>query len=92
MRATPQSDPGQEERVIARDALNAFIGRQVVQTLGSPRDLLKVQVNPLGNDHYRVNLIVGKNLASARVGDSFFLTTDEEGNVVASSPKIVALY
>jgi hypothetical protein len=92
MRATPQSDPDQAEEALARSATNAFIGRQVVETLGSPHNLLKVQVNPLGSDHYRVNVIVGKNLASARVGDSFFLTADEEGNIVASSPKIVPLY
>ena len=92
MPVTPQSDRGPIEGTIARDAMNAFIGRQVVQTLGSPSDLLKVQVNPLGSDHYRVNVIVGKSLASARVGDSFFLTADDEGNIVSSSPKIVPLY
>ena len=47
---------------------------------------------PLGADHYRVNVLVGKGSTSARVADSFFLTADEEGNIVASSPEIVRHY
>ena len=41
---------------------------------------------------YRVNVLVGKDAGSARIASSFFLTADGEGNILASSPKIVRLY
>ena len=89
---TPQGDRGKDDGPIAVETLNAVIGRHVVHSLGSPNDMLKVKVHPLGNDRYRVNVLVGKNVASARIADSFFLTADAEGNIVSSSPKIVRLY
>jgi hypothetical protein len=92
MNTTQQSQRGEEDGPIERDVLNSLIGRRVVQSLGSPVDMLKVKVHPLGNDHYRVNVLVGKNVGSARIADSFFLTADEQGNIVTSSPKIVRLY
>ena len=64
----------------------------MVRSLGSPADLFQVQVRPLGNEHYRVNILVGKGVTSVRVADSFFLTADDEGNIVTSSPEIVRHY
>jgi len=75
-----------------RDTVNDFIRKQVVRTLGTPGDLLSVQVRPVGGEHYRVNVVVGKNVASSRIPNSFFLTADAEGNIVTSSPEIVRLY
>ena len=86
---------GDQDRAMDRDrsdALNELIGRHVVGALGSPVDLLKVQVRPLGDAHYRVNVVVGTGATSARVADSFFLTADDEGNIVTSSPEIVRHY
>ena len=87
-----QGDRNKEDAPIPTDTLTIRIGRHVVQTLGTPADLLKVRVHPLGNDRYRVNVLVGKTYATARITDSFFLTSDGEGNIVTSSPKIVKLY
>lgn len=75
-----------------RDTPSDHIGKQVVGSLGSPGDLLKVQVRPLGSDRYRVNVFVGKEVASARISDSFFLTADDEGNIITSSPGIFRRY
>jgi hypothetical protein len=72
--------------------LNNVIGSNVIRSLGSPSDLLKVQVRPISNSHYRVNVLVGKNAASVRIADSFFVTADFEGTIVTSSPEIVRLY
>jgi hypothetical protein len=72
--------------------LNELIRKQVVRFLGSPDDLLKMQVRPLGGDHYRVNVVVGKDATSGRITDSFFLTTDEEGTILTSSPEMVRVY
>jgi hypothetical protein len=75
-----------------RDMLNDLVRKQVVRALGSPDDLLKMQVQPIGEDRYRVNVFVGKNYNSGRIADSFFLTTDEEGKILTSSPEIVRVY
>ena len=86
----PQRDDlHEEDPPIPVEVLNSLIGRQVVRSLGSPADVLNVKVHPMGNGRYRVNVLVGKNLASARIGNSFFLTADEKGNILASTPKIV---
>lgn len=92
MMTTQHGELGKRDEPIPRDALNAIIGKHVIHSLGSPGDMLKVQVNLVGNDHYRVNFMVGKNVSSARVADSFFLTADWEGNIVTSSPRITRLY
>jgi hypothetical protein len=39
-----------------------------------------------------VNVLVGKDFASTRIANSFFLTADGKGNIVTSSPKIARLY
>jgi hypothetical protein len=72
--------------------LNDLVRKQVVRSLGSPDDLLKVQVRPIGGDRYRVNVFVGKDATAGRIADSFFLTTDEEGQILTSSPEIVRRY
>jgi hypothetical protein len=75
-----------------RDAIHGFIGGQVVHRLGSPDDLLKVNVRPVGRDHYRVNVVVGKNVTSSRIVQSYFLMADGEGNILSSTPTIARLY
>ncbi len=92
MNATQPCDPGKEVGPIPREALNALIRRQVIRSLGSPGDLLKVQVRPVGGDRYRVNVLVGKDATSARIADSFFLTADDEGTIVTSTPAIARRY
>jgi len=77
---------------IMRDTVNNFIRKQVVGSLGTPDDLLSVQVRPVGSERYRVNVVVGKDVSSPRIANSFFLTADAEGNILTSSPKIVMLY
>jgi hypothetical protein len=71
-----------------RDALNALVGKQVLRALGEPRDLLLVQVRPLWEGYYRVNVFVGANAACARIAYSYFLTADGDGKVLRASPAI----
>jgi hypothetical protein len=92
MRATLQEDRDEELRRDMRNVLNELIGEQVVHTLGTPVDLLKVQVRQVAGDRYRVNVFVGKDAVSGRIADSFFLTADGEGQILSSSPKIVRVY
>jgi hypothetical protein len=92
MPTTEQTDQDTPIERQTSHALDDLIAKQVVQSLGSPADLLKVQVRPLGGDRYRVNVFVGKYGATARIADSFFLTAHDEGKVLASSPEIARLY
>ena len=92
MTATLQRDRDEELRRDMRDTLDRLIGEQVVHSLGTPADLLKVQVRGVGSGRYRVNVFVGKDVISGRIADSFFLTADGEGNILTSSPEIVRVY
>jgi hypothetical protein len=74
-----------------RQRLHAVIGRYVLHDLGQPGDLHRVQVRQLWEDHYRVNVLVG-GATSAKVAHSYFLVTDSDGNVIASTPTITRQY
>jgi hypothetical protein len=72
--------------------LAAVIGKHVLHTLGQPDDLHRVQVRPLWQDHYRVNVVVGANAASVKVAHSYFLVADGDGNIVACTPELTRQY
>jgi hypothetical protein len=71
---------------------NAVIGGQVMRALGQPGDLHRVEVRPLWEDHYRVNVLVGLDAVSARVAHSYFLVTDGQGTIVTATPAITRQY
>jgi hypothetical protein len=75
-----------------RESRDVLIGLRVILALGEPSNLFRVQVRELWDRRYRVNVYVGPDAASARVANSYFLETDVDGNVVASTPKIKRLY
>jgi hypothetical protein len=79
----------QEQGRLRRDAL---IAGHVLRALGRPGALRGVHVRQLWEDHYRVNVLVGGDTASARVRHSYFLVTDGDGNVLAATPKITRRY
>src|SRR5438270_608195 len=56
-----------------RDARHVLIGKHVLNGLGEPNDLLQIQVRPLWDRRYRVNIVVGVDITSARVANSYFL-------------------
>lgn len=89
MVTTQQSD---KEDEISRETLTGTIGKNVVNTLGKPSGIFKVKVHAVGNHYYRVNVLVGEYVTSARIAHSFFLTADHEGNIVGSTPEIVRVY
>jgi hypothetical protein len=70
----------------------ATIGSRVLHVLGQPDDLQRVEVRPLWQGHYRVNVLVGADVASMRVAHSFFLVADEDGNLLQSAPEITKQY
>jgi hypothetical protein len=81
---TPCSNVGSRER----EMLNALIGEQVLHVLGEPQNLLKVQVRPLWDGRYRVNIFVGADAARAKIPHSYFVGADDDGNVLSATPTI----
>jgi hypothetical protein len=75
-----------------RQQRKVVIGQHVMHTLGQPGDLRAVQVRNLWDDHYRVNVFVGLDAASAKVAHSYFLVADSDGNILASTPNITRQY
>ena len=93
MPAQQQEEKGRAERENqAHQRRRLVISEQVVQLLGEPGNLHAIQVRKLWDDHYRVNVFVGADAASATIAHSYFLLTDAEGNIIAATPKIARQY
>jgi len=75
-----------------RQQISALIGKTVLHTLGQPGNLIRVQVRTLWGDYFRVNVLVGPDVASVKIAHSYFLLADAEGNILSSTPKIVKKY
>lgn len=91
----PTTQQGEQQKHLEhdkREALHALIGEQVLHTLGSPSGLLKVQVRLIWENNYRVNVFIGADVASGKVANSYFVKTDSDGNITASSPPIAREY
>jgi hypothetical protein len=71
-----------------REMLNALIGEQVLHALGKPEKLLKVQVRPLWDGYYRVNVLVGADAVCAKIPHSYCVEADGDGNVLTATPTI----
>jgi hypothetical protein len=84
-----QQHTGPEGEAPQREAL---IGKQVLRALGQPGDLRRVEVRRLWDGHYRANVLVGPDAASARIAHSYFLATDDAGNILTSTPEVTRLY
>jgi len=89
-----QSEQRKEEGmdVAQRETLDHLIRKQVMNALGTPIDLLHVQIRTLWEHHYRANVFVGVNTGSVRIANSFFLHMDSDGGLITSSPKITKQY
>jgi hypothetical protein len=72
-----------------RQMQNNLIREQLLHTLGKPDKLLKVQVQSLWENFYRVNILVGDDITRAKISNSYFLKADGDGNIVESTPRIV---
>jgi hypothetical protein len=65
---------------------------QLLQALGRPATLYRVEVRHLWEAHYRANVFVCADAASTRVAHSFFIVADEDGNIISSVPDITRKY
>src|SRR3954452_8588792 len=64
----------------------------VLNALGQPAQLFRVAVMPLWANHFRVNVVTGPNAASVNIPNSYFVTADDLGNILGSTPRIQKLY
>ncbi len=92
MKTQPEkAEPLQEEKHGGQQ-LQAVILRQVIQRLGQPDGRSRVQIRKLWEDRYRVNVITGPEVGSDVIAHSFFLVTDDNGTIVAATPRITKQY
>lgn len=85
MKSVEAQPPLPSSEQVAKESL---IRRLVLASLGTPRDLFGVRVNRLWDNCYRVNVLTGIDLTSTSVSASYFITTDEAGNILRSDPAI----
>lgn len=90
--STAEQREQQELKQHKRERMDAFIGEQIIHTLGKPTDLLKVQIKRLWENCYRVNVLTGKDVSCPTIANSYFVEADSEGKIVESNPKIVKQY
>jgi hypothetical protein len=91
----PTKEQGKQQAKPAKqthEQRSGFIAGQLLQVLGRPPALYRVEVRHLWENHYRANVFVGTDAASTRIAHSFFLAADEDGNVLASVPDITRTY
>jgi hypothetical protein len=90
MPTLPQAPPdgGADPAGPDPDRLAAAIRRSVLLALGRPADVLKVTVRLVTGSSYRVNVVTGADVTSARISHSFFVEADDRGNVLGSVPAI----
>jgi hypothetical protein len=63
----------------------------VLRALGRPPELIRVAVLPLWGDKFRVNVwAAGSN--GAAIPNSYFVTADDQGAILASEPPLQKLY
>ena len=88
MPAKPQEKPQKVPSPPKHPPVDIRIADQVVAYLGQPSNVHTVQVRCLWENHYRVNVFVGADAATALVAHSYFLVTDGEGAILQSTPKM----
>ena len=67
----------------------------VLERLGKPKDFWKVDVKPLWENRFRVNVWteeMGRIGPTHRIVDSFFIIASPEGGIVESRPQISKKY
>jgi hypothetical protein len=74
------------------EQLTTQIGNHVLHALGQPSALSRVQVRRLWENRYRVNVLVGTDVTTTKIAHSYFLVTDDDGNVKVTTPAITRQY
>jgi hypothetical protein len=87
MPTKPQGNRPADAEEGGHEQWSAAIAGRVLHALGETGVPRRVDVRRLWDGHYRVNVLVGED-ASARITHSFFVVTDGDGAILASTPQI----
>jgi hypothetical protein len=88
MASKQEHDKEKENLRNQRSQLTALIGENVIDALGRPSGLQRVQVRQLWGECYRVNILIGSDVGSAKISKSFFVVVDSQGKIAESTPQI----
>ena len=75
---------------IPEEQTKAMIRTLVLGTMKQRDPGQRIQVHLLWDNHYRVNILVGEAAVHLTIAKSYFLVLDAAGNVIASTPALVA--
>jgi len=81
-----------EQKAQERGLREAVVRDNVMDQLGRPTQMHRIQVTCVWGDHYRVNVFVGADAASFKVAHSYFLAADGNGKILTCSPAIKRAY
>jgi hypothetical protein len=87
-----QEKQGLSQGAAGRQQHDNLIGKRVLAALGQPPELHRLYVRQLWEDRYRVNIVIGEDVASAKIVHSYFVVSDGAGNIVLSIPEIKKQY
>jgi hypothetical protein len=88
----PQVEPEDAERMSAQRRRETVIRTHVLAALGQPPRLFRVAIIPLWANNFRVNVLTGEDAASVTIPHSYFVTADDLGNILGSTPRIEKQY
>ena len=88
MPATGLDGPCSGKEQQGPEKLKKLIGSHVLRALGGAGGKGRVEVRPLWDGYYRVNLVVGDGPGCVTIARSFFLRADGAGNVLESTPEL----
>lgn len=69
-----------------------LIGDHVLRELGHPIGLFRLQVRWLWGENYRVNVLIGQDIASATVAHSYFVAAESGSDILRVTPAIIKQY
>ena len=75
----------------ASDVIAKRVGDNILLGLGRPSNLVHIQVKRLWESAYRVNVLIGV-LLDATIQHSYFVKTNEEGEIVTTNPRVKRIY
>ena len=85
--AVKKDDKSQSDSALATKRVSDHI----LHHLGRPNDLVHVQVKRLWDYSYRVNVLTGTSV-DATIQHSYFVKTNEAGEVVTTRPNVKRTY
>jgi hypothetical protein len=88
MPTTGLDEPCEGKEVAGLDKLKLLIASHVLRALGGAAGKGRVEVRPLWDGYYRVNVIVGQSPGCVTIARSYFLRADGAGKVLESTPEL----